>query len=151
MFAAEDSLRVKHMAEVEKMCDLYDLDQLRGLNDRLGGAGAAVRELFLTELESFNMRLREERAKVAEISRGPGGASEGKAASHAKVGDGTVPSVQQKIPWDTIRGLYRYCMYILYKMSEKLPIRRSPLDWATDIKDTGTNGTNMYRYVHNGN
>ena len=113
MFAAEDSLRVKHMAEVEKMCDLYDLDQLRGLNDRLGGAGAALRELFLTELESFNARLREERAKVAEISRGPGGTSEGKAASHAKVGDGTVPSVQNKssMRYGTIRGIN--CIYYI--------------------------------------
>ena len=109
------------------MCDLYDLDQLRGLNDRLGGAGAALRELFLTELESFNARLREERAKVAEISRGPGGTSEGKAATHAKVGDGTVPIVQKKI-FHEIRYHKGYKLYILYKMREMLPIRRSPLD-----------------------
>ncbi len=91
MFAVDDTERVKHLAEMEKMCDLYDLDQLRGLNDRLvaaaagGGAAEAVRSVFLAELASFNARLGQERAKVAEMSRGPA-AADGKSSGQAKVG-----------------------------------------------------------------
>jgi hypothetical protein len=84
MFAADDSERVKHMAEVEKICDLYDLDQLRDLNERLGGAGEGARNVFLSELERFAARLLEERAKVAELSRAGSGA-DGKASGHTRV------------------------------------------------------------------
>lgn len=86
MFAVEEPERVKHLAEMEKMCDLYDLDQLRGLNDRLvaTASGEAARAVFLAELDSLNTRLGQERAKVAEMSRG-GASAENKTAGHAKV------------------------------------------------------------------
>jgi hypothetical protein len=84
MFAVDDTERVKHLAEMEKMCDRYDLDQLRGLNDRLVGGPEAVRAVFLAELTSLNARLGQEHAKVAEMSRGPAAADD-KSSGQAKV------------------------------------------------------------------
>jgi hypothetical protein len=88
MFAVDDAERVKHLAEMEKMCDVYDLDRLRDLCDRLvaaGGDSEAVRVVFLGELERLNARLGQERAKVTELSRGGPAAADGKSAGQAKV------------------------------------------------------------------
>jgi hypothetical protein len=91
MFAVDDAERVKHLAEMEKMCDVYDLDRLRDLCDRLvaaggsGGDSEAVRVVFLAELERLNARLGQERAKVTELSRGGPAAADGKSAGQTKV------------------------------------------------------------------
>jgi hypothetical protein len=89
MFAVDDAERVKHLAEMEKMCDVYDLDRLRDLCDRLvaagGGDSEAVRVVFLGELERLNARLGQERAKVTELSRGGPAAADGKSAGQTKV------------------------------------------------------------------
>ncbi len=89
MFAVDDAERVKHLAEMEKMCDVYDLDRLRDLCNRLvaagGGDSEAVRVVFLAELERLNARLGQERAKVTELSRGGPAAADGKSAGQAKV------------------------------------------------------------------
>ena len=46
MFASNDDERVHHLAEVEKMCEVYTLDQLTTLNNNLA-ASSNPKEVFL--------------------------------------------------------------------------------------------------------
>lgn len=68
LFAVDDDERVHHLTELEKMCEVFTLDQLTNFNNQLQNS-QEPRETFIKELESMNASLYAERMKGAELSR----------------------------------------------------------------------------------
>jgi len=74
-FASDEDERVLHMSEVEKMCEVYTLDQLTDINNKLESSDKP-KDVFLEGLRKMNSRLSEERALVSEQAKGSGASSD---------------------------------------------------------------------------
>jgi len=73
-FASDEDERIHHMTEVEKMCDVYTLEQLTELNNKLETSEDPKND-FLKELRKMSSRMSEERALVTEQSKASGSAT----------------------------------------------------------------------------
>merc|ERR1712042_84089 len=60
-FVNDEDEKVTHLAEVEKMCELYNCDQLRDLVERLEKDKTKSREVFIKEMDKLNNKMEEER------------------------------------------------------------------------------------------
>lgn len=67
-FVVNEDERVTHLAEVEKICELYNCDQLRNFISRLGENKEKSREVFIGEMKMLNNKLEEDRLEEAQMT-----------------------------------------------------------------------------------
>merc|ERR1712217_761291 len=67
-FVIDEDEKVTHLAEVEKMCELYNCDQLKDLVERLEKDKSKSREVFIKEMNKLNNKMEEERKEEAQIT-----------------------------------------------------------------------------------
>merc|ERR1711862_921262 len=67
-FVNDEDEKVTHLAEVEKMCELYNCDQLKDLVDRLEKDKSKSREVFIKEMNKLNNKMEEERKEEAQMT-----------------------------------------------------------------------------------
>merc|ERR1712098_324189 len=67
-FVNDEDEKVTHLAEVEKMCELYNCDQLRDLVERLEKDKTKSREVFIKEMNKLNNKMEEERKEEAQMT-----------------------------------------------------------------------------------
>merc|ERR1712183_663264 len=60
-FVNDEDEKVTHLAEVEKMCELYNCDQLKDLVERLEKDKSKSREVFIKEMNKLNNKMEEEK------------------------------------------------------------------------------------------
>jgi len=80
MFSDDEDERVTHLAEVEKICEIYSYADLQDLNNRLQ-ENSTAKQVFLEELEKMEERLVKERNDVQQQSKGAGAGEKSSAAS----------------------------------------------------------------------
>jgi len=80
MFSDDEDERVTHLAEVEKICEIYSYADLQDLNKRLQ-ENSTAKQVFLEELEKMEERLVKERNDVQQQSKGAGAGEKSSAAS----------------------------------------------------------------------
>jgi len=79
MFAIEEDDKVTHLAEVEKMCELYTTEQLKDLVERLTNSKSSARDIFIKEMETLNSKLDDDRKAEAEMTNKNEGPLKGRA------------------------------------------------------------------------
>merc|ERR1711970_13800 len=62
-FVIDEDEKVTHLAEVEKMCELYNCDQLKDLVERLEKDKSKSREVFIKEMNKLNNKMEEEKER----------------------------------------------------------------------------------------
>jgi len=67
-FVNDEDEKVTHLAEVEKMCELYNSDQLKNLVERLEKDKSKAREVFIKEMNKLNNKMEEERKEEAQMT-----------------------------------------------------------------------------------
>jgi len=67
-FVIDEDEKVTHLAEVEKMCELYNCDQLKDLVERLEKDKSKSREVFIKEMNKLNNKMEEERKEEAQMT-----------------------------------------------------------------------------------
>jgi len=67
-FVNDDDEKVTHLAEVEKMCDIYTCEQLKDLVERLEKDKTKSREVFIREMNKLNNKMEEERIEEAQMT-----------------------------------------------------------------------------------
>merc|ERR1719402_1257594 len=67
-FVIDEDEKVTHLAEVEKMCELYNCDQLKDLVERLEKDKSKSREVFIKEMNKLNYKMEEERKEEAQMT-----------------------------------------------------------------------------------
>jgi len=67
-FVNDDDEKVTHLAEVEKMCDIYTCEQLKDLVERLEKDKSKSREVFIREMNKLNNKMEEERIEEAQMT-----------------------------------------------------------------------------------
>merc|ERR1712083_823591 len=67
-FVNDEDEKVTHLAEVEKMCELYNCDQLKDLVERLEKDKSKSREVFIKEMNKLNNKMEEERKEEAQMT-----------------------------------------------------------------------------------
>jgi len=60
--------KLTHLAEVEKMCEIYNCEQLKNLVDRLEDDMEMSREVFIREMNRLNNKMEEERIEEAQMT-----------------------------------------------------------------------------------
>jgi len=75
-FIVDPDEKLTHLAEVEKMCELYNCEQLRNLVERLEDDMEQAREVFIREMNKLNNKMEEDRIEEAQMT--------GKTAGEAK-------------------------------------------------------------------
>jgi len=68
MFVEDEDERVTHLSEVEKMCELYSIEQLRDLVDRLAADKDKARNVFIREMNKLNNKMDDDRKAEAEMT-----------------------------------------------------------------------------------
>jgi len=77
MFAADEDEKVLHLTEVEKMCELYSVEQLQELTQSLAKSPDS-RSAFLAEMNKLNNKMDDERKAEAEMTNKSEGVAKGK-------------------------------------------------------------------------
>merc|ERR1712112_74103 len=77
MFAADEDEKVLHLTEVEKMCELYSVEQLQELTLNLAKSPDS-RSAFLAEMNKLNNKMDDERKAEAEMTNKSEGVAKGK-------------------------------------------------------------------------
>merc|ERR1712112_695788 len=67
-FVIDEDEKVTHLAEVEKMCEIYSCDQLKDLVERLEKDKSKSREVFIKEMNKLNNKMEEERKEEAQMT-----------------------------------------------------------------------------------
>merc|ERR1712083_1044171 len=67
-FVDDEDEKVTHLAEVEKMCELYNCDQLKDLVERLEKNKDKAREVFISEMNKLNNKMEEDRIEEAQMT-----------------------------------------------------------------------------------
>jgi len=67
-FTSDETEKVNNMAEVEKICEVYTLDQIKELVLQLDNNPATVNEIFAAVMKEFNEKLEEERLEAAQMT-----------------------------------------------------------------------------------
>jgi len=67
-FTTDDTEKVTNMAEVEKICEVYTVDQIRTLVLQLDNNPAKVNDIFAGVVKQFNEKLEEERLEAAQMT-----------------------------------------------------------------------------------
>merc|ERR1712034_293551 len=83
-FIIDEDEKLTHLAEVEKMCELYNCEQLRNLVERLEKDPTKSREVFIREMNKLNNKMEEERIEEAQMTGKT--SSEGSSKSGAEWG-----------------------------------------------------------------
>merc|ERR1712106_423887 len=80
-FCIDEDEKVTHLAEVEKMCELYSCEQLKDLVERLGKDKNKSREVFLKEMNKLNNKMEEDRKEEAQMTGKTSGEVKSKAGA----------------------------------------------------------------------
>jgi len=80
MFAEDEDEMVLHLTELEKMCEIYTVDQLAELTEKLSIAGEG-RTSFLKEMNKLNNKMDDERKAEAEMTIRAEGVVKGKSGA----------------------------------------------------------------------
>ena len=67
-FTTDETEKVTNMAEVEKICEVYTVEQIKDLVLQLENNQATVNEMFASVVKQFNERLEEERLEAAQMT-----------------------------------------------------------------------------------
>ena len=67
-FTTEESEKVTNMAEVEKICEVYTVDQMKALVLQLEQKPGEVNDIFSAVVKTFNEKLEEERLEAAQMT-----------------------------------------------------------------------------------
>merc|ERR1712150_163204 len=67
-FTTEESEKVTNMAEVEKICEVYTVNQIKALAGRLEEKPDEVNDIFSAVVKKFNEKLEEERLEAAQMT-----------------------------------------------------------------------------------
>merc|ERR1739838_398828 len=67
-FCSNDDEKVSNLAEVEKMCEIYTIEQLKDLVKRLEGSSDDKKTVFSKEMDRLNNRMEEERSEQAQMT-----------------------------------------------------------------------------------
>ena len=67
-FCSNDDEKVSNLAEVEKMCEIYTIEQLKDLVKRLEGSLDDKKTVFSKEMDRLNNRMEEERSEQAQMT-----------------------------------------------------------------------------------
>jgi len=67
-FTTEEDEKVTNMGEVEKICEVYTVDQLKALVLQLGEKPDEVNDIFSAVVKTFNEKLEEERLEAAQMT-----------------------------------------------------------------------------------
>jgi len=65
-FIIDQDEKLTHLAEVEKMCELYNCEQLRNLVERLEDDMEMSRDVFIREMNRLNNKMEEDRIEEAQ-------------------------------------------------------------------------------------
>ncbi|XP_067138794.1 dnaJ homolog subfamily C member 2 [Centruroides vittatus] len=68
-FAENDSEKVDHLQEVDKLCKLLSLERLQSLNEKLQAETNGRREIFLSEVKILNEQLEKEKEQLTAASQ----------------------------------------------------------------------------------
>jgi len=67
-FVQNEDEKVTHLAEVEKMCEIYTCEQLKDLVLRLEKNKDKAREVFISEMNKLNNKMEEDRIEEAQMT-----------------------------------------------------------------------------------
>eukprot|EP00092_Neocalanus_flemingeri_P001234 GFUD01001316.1.p1 GENE.GFUD01001316.1~~GFUD01001316.1.p1 ORF type:complete len:613 (+),score=231.39 GFUD01001316.1:42-1880(+) len=67
-FVIDEDEKLTHLAEVEKMCELYNIEQLKDLVERLEKDKSKAREVFVKEMNKLNNKMEEDRIEEAQMT-----------------------------------------------------------------------------------
>merc|ERR1712106_390453 len=81
MFAEDEDEKVLHLTELEKMCEIYTVDQLQKLTETLSISADNSRASFLKEMNKLNNKMDDERKAEAEMTNRAEGVAKSKSGS----------------------------------------------------------------------